>query len=167
MLFRSNSAAYLPFGPMTSIAFGNGTTRTVSYDARYRVLENKVTGPAGTIADYNYAEDNKGNITQIHDATNATFNRDFGYDDLDRLTSANSGTSLWGAGSYTYDGMGNMLSSSLGTWKTTAASLVGTTPKLSAVVENGVSRAVTYDAVGNETGAGFSAYAYSDRKSVV
>ena len=91
------SARYLPFGPMTEIAFGNGTTRTMRYDARYRVLENKLTGPAGMIADYNYAEDASGNITQIHDAVDPTYNRDFAYDDLNRLTSATTGSSLWGS----------------------------------------------------------------------
>jgi len=38
----------------------------------------------------------------------------FGYDDLSRLTTANSGASLWGAGSYAYGAMGNMTSKSLG-----------------------------------------------------
>ena len=161
-----SSAMYLPFGPPTSLAFGNGTTRTMRYDARYRPLENKLTGPGGTIADYNYAEDNNGNITQIHDATDATYNRDFGYDDLNRLTTANSGTALWGAGSYTYDGMGNMVSSSLGTWKSTTSTFVGTTPKLNSVVENGISRAVAYDAFGNETAVGTLSSAYSPRNAL-
>jgi len=43
-----------------------------------------------------------------------TYNRDFAYDDLNRLTTANSGASLWGHGSYTYDAMGNMLTLDLG-----------------------------------------------------
>jgi RHS repeat-associated protein len=161
-----SSATYLPFGPLTSLAFGNGTTRTMRYDVRYRPLENKLIGPGGTIADYNYAEDNNGNITQIHDATDATYHRDFGYDDLNRLTTANTGTSLWGAGSYTYDAMGNMVSSSLGTWKSTASTFVGTTPKLNNVVENGMSRAVAYDAVGNETAVGASSSTYSPRNTL-
>jgi RHS repeat-associated protein len=160
------SAGYLPFGPLTTLAFGNGTTRSMSYDTRYRPTENKLTGPGGTIADYIYAEDNNGNITQIHDATDARYNRDFGYDDLNRLTTANSGSLLWGPGSYSYDAMGNMLSSTLGTWKTTSSSLVGTTPKLESVVENGASRAVTYDAAGNETAVGGSAFSYSARNAL-
>lgn len=161
------SATYLPSGPITSLAFGNGTTRTMRYDTRYRPLENKVTGPSGVLADYNYAEDNAGNITQIHDATNAAYDRDFAYDDLNRLTTANSGSSLWGAGSYTYDAMGNMTASSLGTWKATSSTFAGTTPKLSSVVENGTPRAVTYDAVGNETAVGTSSFGYSPRNSLV
>jgi len=162
-----SSASYLPFGPLTSIAFGNGTTRTMQYDNRYRPMENKLTGPSGTIADYTYLEDSAGNITQIHDATDARYNRDFGYDDLNRLTTANSGTLLWGAGGYSYDAMGNTLSSSLGNWKTTSSTLAGTTPKLNAVVENGTSRSVSYDAAGNETFVGSSAFSYSSRNQLV
>ena len=161
-----SSAAYLPFGPLTSIAFGNGTTRTVQYDARYRTVENKLVGPGGTIADYAYAEDNVGNITQVHDVTDARYNRDFGYDDLNRLITANGGAALWGTGSYSYDKMGNMLTSSLGTWKSTTASLVGTTPKLTSVLENGTARGVTYDAAGNETAVGGSAFTYSPRNAL-
>src|SRR5205807_6064526 len=41
------SASYLPFGPLTGLAFGNGMTRSVSYDARYRTLENKFTSASG------------------------------------------------------------------------------------------------------------------------
>jgi RHS repeat-associated protein len=144
------SAAYLPFGPETQVVYGNGTTKTMVYDSRYRVQQNKLTGPAGVIAQYDYQEDAAGNITQIHDATDPGFNRDFAYDDLQRLVTANSGASLWGAGSYSYDAMGNMLSTSVAPAKT--FSYLGTTPKLLAVATAGVSHSLSYDAVGNETG---------------
>lgn len=162
-----SAASYLPFGPLASLTLGNGTSRTMQYDLRYRVLENKLTGPSGTIADYMYAEDNVGNITQIHDAVDARYNRDFGYDDLNRLITANSGTLLWGSGSYTYDNMGNMRTSALGTWKSRTTSLAGTTPKITSVVENGTPRAVTYDAVGNEIAVGSSTFAYSPRNALI
>lgn len=161
-----SAAAYLPFGPLTNLTLGNGTSRAVQYDTRYRPLENKIMSGAGTIADYTYAEDNAGNITQIHDAVDARYNRDFGYDDLNRLTSANTGSLLWGTGTYAYDSMGNMLSSSLGTWKTTTASLSGTTPKLTSMTQNGAARAVTYDAGGNEMTVGSTSYTYSPRNAL-
>ena len=114
----ASAATYLPFGPLTSLTYGNGTTKTMRYDNRYRILENKLAGPSGTIADFNYVEDAAGNITQIHDALDATWNQDFGYDDLNRLTTANSGSSLWGSGAYSYDGMGNLLTLALGASRT-------------------------------------------------
>ena len=162
-----SSAAYLPFGPMKQLSFGNGTTKTTTYDQRYRPADITLNGPSGPLAHSTYAEDNAGNITQIHDAMDPTYNRDFGYDDLNRLTTANSGISLWGSGSYTYDAMGNMLSSSLGTSRTTSSTYLGTTPKLTSVVENGVTRPVTYDPAGNETAAGTVAYGYSSRNQLL
>lgn len=157
------SAGYLPFGPLTSIVYGNGTTKTFIYDARYCPLENKLTGPGGAIADYVYVTDPSGNITQIHDTVDPGYNRDFGYDDLNRLTAANTGASLWGAGSYAYDAMGNMLSYALGTSRTGSFTYVGPTPKIATVTENGVTRNVSYDAAGNETAVGSRASSYSSR----
>jgi RHS repeat-associated protein len=156
-----NGASYLPFGPAVQTTFGNGTTRQASYDNRYRVLTNALIGPTGTIASYTYGYDNAGNITSIHDAVDPTYNRDFAYDDLNRLITANSGSSLWGAGSYSYDAMGNMLSMSLGSSRNSNFQYVGTTPKLSNVTENGVSRSVAYDAVGNESVVGNDSFSYT------
>lgn len=136
------SASYHPFGPIRQLAFGNGTTKTMTLDNRYRPLENKLTGPSGTLAEYDYIHDAAGNITQIHDAVDAAYNRDFGYDDLNRLTSAASGSALWGTGGYQYDEMGNMKSLQLGT-TSQSFSYVGTTSKLQGMV---------YDNAGNETG---------------
>src|SRR5262249_36829106 len=84
-------SAYAPFGPSTQVSFGNGTSKTMQFDSRYRPLENKLAGPAGVIADYVYAEDPVGSIIGIHDGLDPSFNRDFAYDDLNRLTVANSG----------------------------------------------------------------------------
>jgi RHS repeat-associated protein len=183
----ASSAAYLPFGPLTTFAYANGTTRTMQYDSRYRVTENSLTGTTGTLADYTYAEDPTGNITSIHDATDARYNRDFTYDDLNRLVTANTGTSLWGTGSYAYDAMGNLTSRSLGTPPVddgTVLSVPGrhlrantavtgqvdtlafrynsTTPEISVVSANGIDHTVSYDAAGNETSY-FAARAYSPR----
>ncbi len=95
------------------------------------------------------------------------FDRVFGYDDINRLTTAKSGSSLWGSAAgngYAYDPMGNMTSITLGTARTATFSYVGTTPKLSSVTETGPgTRSVTYDPAGNETGVGTSTFTYSAR----
>lgn len=160
------SAKYLPYGPATEIVFGNGTRKTMTFDARFRPIVNRLDGPAGTIASYLYGHDDAGNITSIHDALDPTFNREFGYDDLNRLVIANSGTSLWGAGSYNYDAMGNLLSSSLGASRSAAFTYEGTTPKLTGATENAATRAITYDAAGNEQTVGGESFAYSARNSL-
>jgi RHS repeat-associated protein len=143
-----SSASYLPFGPMTAMAYSNGTTRTMLYDNRYRLQENKLSTSGSVIADYVYQEDAVGNITQIHDATNAAYNRDFGYDDLNRLTTANSGSSLWGTGSYQYDAMGNMTSLHIGS-RSLSFAYAGTTPRIQSVSGTNP-ETVTYDNAGNE-----------------
>jgi RHS repeat-associated protein len=149
-----SSATYAPFGPETKIVYGNGTTKTVTVDQRYRIKTNKLTNGAATLASYSYTPDALGNITQIADLNDATFNRDFAYDDLNRLTAANSGTNLWGTAAgngYTYDKMGNMLTLTLGTARTASFSYSGIKPKLTSVTESDLgTRAVTYDAAGNE-----------------
>ncbi|MCI0479829.1 hypothetical protein L0Y59_04760, partial [Candidatus Uhrbacteria bacterium] len=136
------SASYLPFGPMSEIVFGNGTTRTTAYDPRYRPLTNTLTGPllsgedeptTGVIASYEYTHDPAGNITRIADLVDPSYDRDFGYDDLHRLTTANGGEGLWGAGSYVYDAMGNLRSTAVGTNLHTFT-MTGTTPKIASVM---------------------------------
>jgi RHS repeat-associated protein len=157
------SASYLPFGPEAQLVFGNGTTQTRSYDLRYRPIENRLDGSAGPTADYLYGEDPAGNITSIHDALDATFNRDFAYDDLFRLTGASTGAGLWGPGSYAYDAMGNMTSLALGSSRAATFSYNGTLPTLSSVSENGFARAVAYDPAGNEIAVGSGMLTYSAR----
>jgi hypothetical protein len=111
----ATSAAYLPFGPLTGFTYGNGLKRAMSYDTRYRITDNKLFLPPNNIARYSYSYDPAGNITGIQDSIDATYSRTFAYDDLNRLVTGNTGTSLWGTGSYAYDAMGNLTSRSLGT----------------------------------------------------
>jgi RHS repeat-associated protein len=169
-----SSASYAPFGPETQLSFGNGTTKTMTYDNRYRPSENKLTNGAGTIADDLYSEDALGNITSICAAQpcttpSAAYDRVFVYDDLNRLTTANSGTSLWGAGSYAYDAMGNMTSLALG-GRSVNFTYVQTgghqTPKL-ATASDHTPPGVSYDAAGNETAVGGATYTYSTRNLLV
>jgi RHS repeat-associated protein len=164
------SATYWPFGPLTQLVYGNGMTRTMTYDARYRPTLNRLTGPAGTIAGYTYEHDGTGNITQISDTVDAAYNRTFAYDDLGRLVTANSGAALWGNGSYTYDRMGNMLTAVLGSQQRTFT-YQGTSPKVQTAP--GLTTPMTYDAAGNELDSpagsasdGSSAIGYSARNLV-
>jgi RHS repeat-associated protein len=156
------AASYLPYGPMKSVQLGNGTTRTMTFDARYRPLTNALTRAAGMIASYAYGYDGAGNVTSMADSVDASYSRSFGYDDLNRLTTADSGASLWGTGAFAYDAMGNLQAATLGS-STTLFTYSGTTPKLSGVTEDGVARPVSYDAAGNESSTGASPDEYSPR----
>ena len=135
------SVSYLPFGPLKEIVLGNGTTRTMTFDNRYRPATNVLDGSTGAIASYTYGYDAAGNITALHDAMNAGYHRDYTYDDLNRLIGADSGSSLWGSGAMQYVAMGNMTASSVP--KPRSFLRNDDTPKLSEVVEDGVSRGVT------------------------
>ena len=161
-----SAASYEPFGPLATLSFGNGAAQTFTYNTRYFPTENKLAA-GSTLADYGYGEDAVGNITGLTDNLNAGYNRSFMYDDLNRLTTANSGASLWGTASgngYTYDAMGNLKTLQLGSGRTDTFSYSGTLPKLTSVLENGASRPVSYDAFGNELGDGKSTFTYSSRE---
>jgi len=160
------SAAYLPFGPATSMVFGNGTLRTTTYDSRYRLSRNTLSAANSALVDYVYQYDPAGNVLQLHDQVSPGYNRNFAYDGLNRLTGAGTGSSLWGNGSYSYDAMGNMLTSTLGS-RLTSFTYDGTRPTLSSVVENGTLSQVEYDSAGNEIAARGDGSAYSPRNHLV
>jgi YD repeat-containing protein len=141
------AATYLPFGPMTSMTLGNGTIETRTFDHRYQPVTSSLTAGAVILARSTYATDPAGNIIAIADDTNAGYSRTFGYDDLHRLITANTGGALWGSGAFTYDAMGNMLSATLGAVHR-AFSHQGTTPKIDAAP--GLAGSMIYDAAGNE-----------------
>ncbi|HUP62575.1 MAG TPA: hypothetical protein VNA69_19385, partial [Thermoanaerobaculia bacterium] len=113
-----NSAKYLPFGPLTELKFANSTTQTMQYDARYRMTRNDLTidgvnGNQGEIARYLIGYDPASNITSINDGKDSEYNRQFEYDDLHRLTKANTGAALWRKGDYQWDAMGNIVRAQL------------------------------------------------------
>jgi RHS repeat-associated protein len=154
---------YLPFGPLTKVDFGNGTTREATYDQRYRITANTLHNANGALADYRYALDNAGNITGMNDAVAASYNRTFGYDDLNRLTSSTTGTSLWGNATYVYDRMGNMKSFNVGS-RAGSFTYSGSTSKVATVTEGGVTSTLDYDPAGNELhGGSQSVFTYSSR----
>lgn len=95
---------YKPFGGMTSITYGNGLVGSISYDNQYRVAS--IT--AGTVMNLTYTDDASGNIAGITNNIDATKNRSFTYDALDRLSTATA-SGIWGSLGWTYDGIGNRL----------------------------------------------------------
>lgn len=155
-----SSATYLPFGPWVQLVLGNGTTRQRTYDSRYAITANEITGAAGPIASYAYDDDLSGNITAIRDLRDAAYDRTFAYDDLNRLVTANTGSGLWGTGAYSYDSMGNLLTAAIGN-QSSIFTYLGTSPKMQQVNENGSLQSVMYDPAGNETMAAGTTSAYT------
>ena len=169
-----SSAAYEPFGPEKSLAFGNGTTRTAAWNERYQPDALALAGGSvGAAVSYTYALDALGNITGITDNGNVSYNRTFAYDDLNRLTTATTPTSgtppLWGTGTYAYDALGNRTALTLGSRNVTYAHDVvsgKTTSRLASTTEGGTVTSLLRDAAGNETAFGTGSSLYSSRNSL-
>ncbi|MDQ7814929.1 MAG: DUF2341 domain-containing protein [Patescibacteria group bacterium] len=118
-----DDVTYAPTGQMASISFANGVAQTNTYDPAelYRLTQRISALPSSSHAqDLTYEYDAVGNITQIDELgdTNNERTVDYGYDDLDRLTTASAtGTPTGISGyenSFSYDAIGNLTSSELG-----------------------------------------------------
>ncbi len=135
----AGSIGYLPFGPATSITYGNALAFTAAYDQNYWPTSRAVGG----IFSNAYTTDDNGNITGIGST-------DYGYDALNRLEEEDNGTPA----AYTYDAVSNRLTKASGT--TTTTTVPAGSNKISAVGAN----AYTYDAVGNITNDGTREYVW-------
>ena len=169
-----SSAAYEPFGPISSIVYGNGTAQTLTYTDRYFPHTNELTDGTTLLSSYGYSEDAVGNITAITDELNAGYDRAFGYNDLNRLTTANSGADLWGTATgngYTYDAMGNVLSVQLGSTTRSFSYYPNAQnqnlPEVLNATENGVTTPISYDYAGNNAGGGVYDMYYDAREQMV
>jgi len=111
-----SAAAYNPLGQATELrldAGSNGLWRNFDYNAGTSRLETLRAGKNANhddIQKLSFTYDNVGNVLSITDALNANQTQTFGYDWLNRLTSA--ATNAAGTGqynhSYSYDAIGNI-----------------------------------------------------------
>jgi len=103
----ASGVTYFPDGNVQSFVFGNGAQYLADENAR-QLLSNFTYGKSGAL---NLSEDlvydANGNITNINDLATGQRTKSFGYDGLNRLTSAQA-PNLWGAESYTYDPLNNI-----------------------------------------------------------
>ncbi len=105
----ATAITYYSDGDIASFTFGNGDSYAVQKNAR-QLLSNFTYGNGGTLKlSEDYAYDANGNITSINDLANGTRTKTFGYDTLNRLTSAQA-NNLWGTETYAYDPLNNIRS---------------------------------------------------------
>ncbi|HEU4889004.1 MAG TPA: RHS repeat-associated core domain-containing protein, partial [Thermoanaerobaculia bacterium] len=156
------SVSYLPFGPPNEIAYGNGTRQRAGYDARYQFSSNRLDGPTGAIARYDYTRDAAGRVMEILDALDPSYDRHFAYDDLGRLIGATSGAALWSSATYAYDAMGNVGSTRVGS-RRAELRYEGTSSRVKSADEGTAPRAVQHDPAGNELTDGNLVRGYSLR----
>ncbi|CAE7822337.1 wapA [Symbiodinium microadriaticum] len=148
----ASNIAYLPFGPMNGLKYGNNLDLVISNDLDYRVTGISVEDVAGQNADVlglTYTQNAVDNITAIVDSVDANESQTFVYDLLNRLEDA---TGDYGNQSYTYDGVGNRLSLTrvVGAESSTEVySYDSNSNRLLSVDKDGVVRTLQYDAAGN------------------
>ncbi len=115
-----------PFGPINAATYGNGIAETWAFDTAYRPTNITDVLTGANIQNSTYAYDNASNVTSIADALNAANSQTLGYDAINRLTSAVSGTGGYGTYSWTYDKVGNRLTQVQGSATTTYGYTPGT-----------------------------------------
>jgi len=140
-----SNATYYPFGPLNVLTFGNGRTLTKTYDQDYAI--DSVASSASTGLKLDLGVDVMGDIVQASGSIAPTTpDRQYGYDPLYRLTTAQTGATppspLEG---YTYGKTGDRLSASLNGATPTAYSYTAGSHRLASV--GGTAR--TYDGNGN------------------
>ena len=141
---------YFPNGQVAQFVYANGTSYVAEQNAR-QLLSNFSYGAGSTVQlseDLSY--DKNGNITAVADLTSGPRTKSFGYDALNRLTSANA-AGLWGAQSYTYDALNNLRTLQSGSQVSTYH--YDTTNKLASISSGATTlTSYLYDARGNVTG---------------
>ena len=103
----ATGVSYFPNGQVEGFLYGNGRSYLTQQNAR-QLTSNFSDGAGSTLdlsEDFTYDAD--GNITTVADLTGSLRSKNFGYDALNRLTSA-SAPNLYGTESYTYDPINNL-----------------------------------------------------------
>ncbi|MFC3654122.1 hypothetical protein ACFONN_21465, partial [Dyella humi] len=105
----ASGIAYFPNDQVAGFNYGSGASYTAQQNARQ--LLNNFSYGVGSALNVNegYTYDADGNITNVNDQVNGQRTKAFGYDALNRLTSATA-SNLYGAESYTYDALNNLRS---------------------------------------------------------
>ena len=150
-----NGVTYEPFGAVNGWSWGNGTTtvRGFNNDGNISAIS---SASAKT-----YAYDNASRITAIGDTGNAALSWNYGYDLLDRVTSAATSTQ---SVAFSYDANDNRLTQS-GTTSATYTLAAGS--NLLGGVGGGLTRSYIYDARGNTLSSGAFSVGYDAAGRVV
>lgn len=171
----ATGVSYFPDGTLEGFTHGNGVSYLAEQNARL-LTKNFTYGAGSTLAlSEDRAFDADGNVTAVTDLVDGTRSKSFGYDALNRLTSA-SAAHLYGTVSYSYDPLNNLRTRLSGGVSesynydagnklasiTQGASTLDSysyNPQGDAIVQNGV--AANYDAKHQLTGiSGNDRYAY-------
>jgi len=99
--------SYNNLDQVTKIAYGSGDSRAFGYNSLNQLSSDTLSSPSGsTVASIGYGYDADGNLTsKVTTGLAGPAANTYGYDEADRLTSWNNGTTTT---NYAYDGDGNL-----------------------------------------------------------
>jgi RHS repeat-associated protein len=145
----ASAITYLPFGPVSGLSYGNGIVETRAFDLDYRATGIADTG-AAMMQQLSYSYDAANNVTAVADGVTPGNSQSFGYDALDRLTTAAGGYGTFG---YAYDPVGNLLTRTANDGYQSATvnfSYAAGNNRLTALMQGGTAiRQFSYTASGN------------------
>jgi RHS repeat-associated protein len=148
---------------ITGWTWASGKAQGIAYDGNGQISAYNLGDPSTTGVRRTLARDNAGRITAYTHVGSGSpvpsLDQGFGYDNLNRLTSATlGGTTI----QYSYDATGNRTTKVIG--GTTYTNIVAANSNRYTQIQDITGTAtVTTDAAGNITGDGLNTYAYSDR----
>lgn len=151
----ATGVTYHPFGGVKSYTLGNGQTYARTYDQ-----DGRITSYTLGSSMYSVGYDLASRIDAIAELGNAANANSYGYDALDRLTSANTPGTNYG---YGYDAVGNRISKAVGAGSETYAYSATSNRIATITPSSGPVRSFTLDANGSTTADGINTYAYDFR----
>jgi YD repeat-containing protein len=144
---------YMPNGIILGLTYKNSITTSITLDVRQRP---KIIS-AGNAINVSMSYDGAGNVISVADTLNASNDRGFGYDAVDRLNQVTVGGKNF---PLTYDGSGNIRTQNFGGLLTYQYNTAGTNRLISTTgIKTG---SYLYDTRGNITSNGLVAFQYDD-----
>jgi len=147
-----SNVSYEPFGPANGWTWGNGTGFSRSFNG-----DGLITGISSPGGQETLSYDDASRISGITNTAPGASNWTYGYDALDRLTSAIQGTRKYG---WTYDANGNRLSQT--GFSPSTYTISGSNNQI-ASISGTLARTYSYDAAGNTTAYSTITATYTDR----
>jgi RHS repeat-associated protein len=155
----ASNIAYQPFGGVKSYTLGNGQGYSRSYDTDGRIASYSLGSQIFALG-----YDAAGRIAFIVDAANPVNANTYGYDNLDRLTSAVLPNLPF---AYNYDAVGNRLAKTVGSATDTYAYGAASNRLASITAQAGATRTYGLDANGSTVNDGINQYVYDIRGRMV
>jgi hypothetical protein len=146
----AKSAKYHANGSLDSFTYGNQLTYKRSLNNEQQPYELTVKQGSSYKSRQRYLYDDNNNVDRIYDFTDRSYDINLGYDALDRLVTASG---KWGNGSFSYDGLGNILKKTLGSQSLTYH--YDTTKNRLNSVSGSLAKSFQYDARGNVVNNGY------------